>query len=166
MASANPFRRVVDFFNGVDEEEEFEEMDTPTAPQAPAPPKRQRGPLQLHTSGEGGMQIRHPRSLEDRMAVGMDLKQRRTVTLDLTRLSETDARYFLEFVYGVVFALDATAEKVTDGIYLIAPRGVAVQHDTEAGEDAPAGTSALARSFAASAGGRDEQEELFWPGRR
>lgn len=100
------------------------------------------------------MEIRHPRNLDDRMAIGMDLKHRRMVTLDLTHLPEADARYFLEFIYGVVFALDATAEKVTDGIYLLAPRGVSVRNDAE--------TQSVEPARAAGRSGRDAQEELFW----
>ncbi|MCL5801888.1 MAG: cell division protein SepF, partial [Gammaproteobacteria bacterium] len=121
------------WINADDEEEEFETMETqtPTVQQAPAPKRqRDRGPLVLHGNTEGGMEIRHPRSLDDRMAIGMDLKQRRMVTLDLTKLPDSEARYFLEFIYGVVFALDATAEKVTEGIYLLAPRGISVRNDT------------------------------------
>lgn len=105
------------------------------------------------------MEIRHPRNLDDRMAIGMDLKHRRMVTLDLTHLPESDARYFLEFIYGVVFALDATAEKVSDGIYLLAPNGVSVRNDVET---LPPESSKLgARKTGAT---RDVQEELFWQG--
>lgn len=169
MSSAGPLKKLVDWFQGYDEEdEEFGAVDaTPASPPPAAAPKRQRGPLVLHTGGEGGMEIRHPRSLDERMTVGMDLKQRRMVTLDLTLLPEADARYFLEFIYGVVFALDATAEKVTDGIYMLAPRGVEVRNDVEAAA-APTASSPLIstlRSTARLSGSRGDQEELFWQGR-
>lgn len=103
------------------------------------------------------MEIRHPRNLDDRMAIGMDLKHRRMVTLDLTHLPDTEARFFLEFIYGVVFALDATAEKVTDGIYLLAPPGVSVRNDVEELPDEP--QRAAGRAGRSS---REVQEELFW----
>ena len=96
------------------------------------------------------------------MAIGMDLKHRRLVTLDLTRLPDSEARYFLEFIYGVVFALDATAEKVTDGIYLLAPHGVAVRNDSGDSDDEETPPTAGRPSGRASS--RDRQDELFWQG--
>ncbi|MHB9022866.1 MAG: cell division protein SepF [Armatimonadota bacterium] len=162
MSVASPLKNFISWLRAEDEEDEYDTMAPPNDP-TPAPsaqPKRQRGPLQLRENADGGMEIRHPRSLEDRMAIGMDLKQRRLVTLDLTKLPEADARYFLEFIYGVVFALDATAEKVTEGIYLLAPRGVDVHNDITA-EPTPA-PKATAR---ANQPAQSEQEELFWQGR-
>ncbi len=166
QAATNPVKRFFSWLNAEDVDDEME----PTEPQAPAQPdapsrrpqgQPTRGPLLLrgtNTAGEGGMEIRHPRSLEDRNAVGLDLKQRRMVTLDLTKLPDTDARYFLEFIYGVVFALDATIEKVTDGIYLLAPRGINVRNDSEALETA----DAVAEVARPGRPGRAGQEELFW----
>lgn len=107
------------------------------------------------------MEIRHPRSLEERMTIGLDLKQRRTVALDLSRLPDTEARYFLEFVYGVVFALDASAVKVNEGFYILAPHGVDVRNDDEAQEPATGSYTASTTT----AGRRDSQEELFWQAR-
>jgi len=162
MAAGNPLARIMDWFNAQDvNEEEMEEMEPiPPQPAHDAQQKRQRGPLVLRPTAEGGMEIRHPRNLDDRMAIGMDLKQRRTVALDLTKMPDGEARYFLEFIYGVVFALDATAVKITDGIYLLAPRGVAVRNDAETGEtDSAAG---ILPRINAAATGRGTQEELFW----
>jgi cell division inhibitor SepF len=169
MPAANPLKRFVSWLTVDEEDEESEQPETqePTstvsAAATPPPSRRQRerGPLVLQERSEGGVEIRHPRSLDDRMAIGMDLKQRRMVTLDLTRLPESEAAYFLEFVYGVVFALDATVEKVTEGIFFLAPRGVAIRNDG----DAPTATSArtaagsriVDRLASASA-----QEESFW----
>ena len=165
MPAQGPFKKIISWLNADDDEEEFDAtMDTMTPPPSSAqpapPPKRQRGPLTLHSGNEGGMEIRHPRSLEDRKTIGLDLKQRRMVALDLSTLPDTDARYFLEFVYGVIFALDATAVKVSEGFYILAPRGVEVRNDIEVPEAAAGFTAARASSF-----GRDEQDELFWQAR-
>jgi len=171
MAAANPLKWVINWLNADDEEEDPDTMSTsnqpPTSTKATpqSAPRRQRGPMMLHHDREGGMEIRHPRSMDERMVVGNDLKQRRIVTLDLTKLSELDARYFLEFVYGVAFALDAAVEKVTDGIFLIIPRGIAVHNDIEADVIEPTvGTTSRVPTGAASSVGA-EQEEFFWAGR-
>lgn len=158
MASGNPLRKIADWFNAQDVVEEYEEDETTSSPAQPDHTQKRQRHLTLRGTSEGGMEIRHPRNLDDRMAIGMDLKNRRMVTLDLTHLPEADARFFLEFIYGVVFALDATAEKVTDGIYMLAPRGVSVRNDAEdlPQEPAPAASRATGRSS------RDTQEELFW----
>jgi cell division inhibitor SepF len=164
--SRSIFSRVKSWLNAEDVVEETQPVES-TAPPTPEPHnKRQRGPLVLRTTGEQGMVIRHPRSLDDRMAIGMDLKQKRMVTLDLTRLPDSETRrYFLEFIYGVVFALDATAEKVTDGIYLLAPNGVDVNNDEhqEPELDAPAAAKVTPRTRAGRETG-EGQEELFWQG--
>ncbi|OPZ85581.1 MAG: Cell division protein SepF [bacterium ADurb.Bin429] len=171
MASAGPLTKLVRWFGFYEEEDEMEydEPDTTTPPRAQSTSSRsRRGPLVLPERDAVAMQIRHPRTLEDRMVVGMDLKQRRTVTLDLTRLPDADARYFFEFVLGVVYALDATAEKVTDGIYLLIPRGVSFSNDVEnpVEEAAPAAPAArtASRTPRAAASRGDGQEELFWHG--
>jgi len=171
--SANPVKRFFSWLNAEDVDEDGEQMEQLSASPAPdvtsrrqqqqqqQQPPSQRGPLHLRGTNDGGMEIRHPRGLEERMTVGLDLKQRRMVTLDLTRLPDAEARYFLEFMYGVIFALDATAEKVTDGIYLLAPRGVNVRNDAD-------GEPGIATSTAAPTdrrSGRDGQEELFWQAR-
>ena len=165
MAAANPLRKIIDWFNAQDvvDEDNVDGEPTPPLVSSDHHQKRLRSPLVLRDRSEGGMEIRHPRTLDERMAVGMDLKHRRMVTLDLTHLPESDARYLLEFIYGVVFALDATAEKVTDGIYLLAPRGIVVRNDTEEGADEPASRLAVARA-SERGDGRDAQEELFWHG--
>lgn len=164
MPSAGPLKKFMSWLHAEDEDEEFDMVENTTSSSVtstPAPtPKRQRGPLTLHNGQEGGLEIRHPRTLEDRMMIGQDLKQRRMVTLDLTKLPDADARYFLEFVYGVVFALDATAEKVTEGIYLLAPRGVSVHNDSET----PVTTASFLTPRLSSTS-KGEQEELFWQGR-
>ena len=162
MPAASPLKKFMTWLNAEEVDEEYvTDMETPTASshEPTAAPKRPKGNLMLHPNGDGGLEIRHPRTLEDRMIVGADLKQRRMVTLDLTRLPDGEARYFLEFVYGVVFALDATAEKVTEGIYLLAPRGISVRNDTE---------EPLVKPFSpsrSSGTGRGEQEEMFWQAR-
>lgn len=166
MTAANPLKRFMTWLNA---EEDEEEMDSnplnPAPPQAPeGNGKRQRGPLMLRTNQEGGMEIRHPRTLDERMAIGMDLKQRRTVALDLTKLPEADAGYFLAFVYGVVFALDATAEKVTDGIYLLAPRGMSVHNDVEMEDEEPCAKATSAPRATGKSKSSNDQEELFWQG--
>lgn len=157
-----PLKRLINWLYPEDDEEELdshEEMSPTPPPSQEIPAKRtQRGPLVLRSNADGGMEIHHPHTLDDRMAIGMDLKHRRMVTLDLTRLPDSEARYFLEFIYGVVFALDATAEKVTNGIYLLAPHGVAVRNDGAPEEDAPSASTRQAGRTAT------RQDELFWHG--
>jgi len=160
-----PLKRLINWLYPEDDEEELashEEMTPAPPPPAHDIPARrsQRGPMLLRSSSDGGMEIRHPRNMDDRMAIGVDLKQRRLVTLDLTRLPDSEARYFLEFIYGVVFALDATAVKVNNGIYLLAPHGVAVRNDSEATDDLP---GAAARSTGRTSA-HDTQDERFWQG--
>ena len=168
MPSTGPLKWITNFFSAEEDEDDIVvEGQAQPAPQAVTPQqKRPRGPLTLHADQEAGMEIRHPRSLEDRMAIGMDLKQRKLVTLDLTHLPDADARYFLEFVYGVIFALDATAEKVTEGIYLLAPHGVAVRNDVDAPvETSTAFTPRITPRPSAPTNTREGQEELFWQAR-
>lgn len=167
MASANPFRRMWDFLNAYEEDEDLEPMThTSNTPQPPASPKqRQRANLTLHTSQDGGMTIRHPRNMDDRKLVGDDLRHRRIVTLDLTGLSDTDARLFLEFISGVAYALDADMKKVHDGIFLIIPRGIVLHTDTDETAEVPAEKSNFTGSRInmpkINLRGAD-QEELFW----
>jgi cell division inhibitor SepF len=168
MPGASPVKWIKDMIIGTDEEDEeltrmSQDPSTPS-PVSTATPKRarERGSLTLPERPEGGVEIRHPRSLDDRMAVGMDLKQRRMVALDLTKLPDGEAAYFLEFVSGVVYALDAEIEKVTDGIFFLAPRGIAVRTDKETEVAAPLRAPFRFPTVETEPDGRGD---LFWQGR-
>lgn len=128
-----------------------------------------RSPLKLNETREGGVEIRHPRTLDDRMTVGNDLKNRRLVTLDLNRMTEADASRFLEFTYGLVFALDARVEKVSEGIFFLAPHGVDVRNDNVASSAAETPSVFTAPRYTApnagAANGTTGMAEEFWPKR-
>lgn len=168
MAAANPFRRMWDFMNAYEDNEDYEPMSptsqkTQTPTSSPAT-KRQRGNLTLHANQEGGMTIRHPQHMDERKLVGDDLRLRRIVTLNLTRLPDTDARLFLEFISGVSYALDAEMKKVHDGIFLIIPRGVVLHNDVDETEpmlDTASFTTTRCEMPKVNPRGAD-QEELFW----
>jgi FtsZ-interacting cell division protein YlmF len=173
--AASPLRWFKENFLGFDEDEE--DLDTVDPPMptnstpAPAPAQRRRGAMMLPERPSPSVGVRHPRSLDDRHDVGLLLKQRRVVTLDLTRLSEQDQGYFLAFIYGVVFALDANIEKITEAIYQLTPNGIGIDNEdagvSASGAPQPpfAPRATAAASSRAAAGGRDGQEELFWQGR-
>jgi len=177
MAAQGMMKKITDFFNG--NEPDGENTAGPNTTTTP-PRQRQRGssepheygrtPLKLSETREGGVEIRHPRTLDDRMTVGNDLKNRRLVTLDLNRMPEADASRFLEFTYGLVFALEARIEKVSEGIYFLAPFGVDVRNDNSTVSSTSDTSSVFStpRYTAPSAGaanGTTGMAEEFWPKR-
>ena len=56
-------------------------------------------------------------------AVADDVISGKSVILNLENIQK-DTKRIVDFLYGVVYALDGTVKKVAEHTYLIAPRGV------------------------------------------
>ena len=58
-----------------------------------------------------------------------NLKGRRPVVLNLENLDSTEARRTVDFLSGVVFALNGTSQKISNHIFVFAPSGVSLSSD-------------------------------------
>ena len=119
-------------FVGVEEVDEYEQE--PEEPQwEPEAPRRKRPSIvNFPNSARGGIRVvvMHPHTLEDGQTIADQIKSRRPVIVNLDQADERSGQRLLNFLSGVVYALDGSLRKVGEGIFLATPSNVEV-----AGED-------------------------------
>ncbi len=105
-----------------DEENEFEIM--PQSAQAAAPaarPDMARSALQ--------MKMIRPRKFIEARTVADSLKAGQTIVLNLEDLSDDIGRRMLDYIAGVIYAVNGTIERPAEKTFLLTPSGIDV--DTE-----------------------------------
>lgn len=80
-----------------------------------------RGNPRRGPSGDDHIVLRRPRSLEEAQSCAEWLKDQRTVVVNLSVLDQHLARRALDFLGGVVFAIDGQMEEAGEGIYVLSP---------------------------------------------
>ncbi len=131
----------MEFFSDTPDEEEVEvenketkNTSTSTNQQASTfqPKSNLRPPMTLSSARpETVTMVRHPRSYDECREVGRDLKSGKSVVLDLSALHDSDAQKFIDFVSGVVFALDGELCPVHGRVYIAAPQGIKVDNKVQ-----------------------------------
>ncbi len=73
------------------------------------------------------MVLFEPRSFEEAEEVAKYLKERRAAVVNLHRLQRDYAQRTIDFLTGVVFALDGTIQKIGHDVILCTPHSVSVE---------------------------------------
>ena len=146
--STNLWSKLSDLFLGKDDEfDEYEEevveretareRYTPVAEVSPkaAPAALKKGQsrvVNIHATTQLEVAVLQPQSYEDSREIADRLKNKKAVVINLEELSKEDAVKVLDFVSGVVYALEGDIQKVSSGIFLIAPINVNIASDIRA----------------------------------
>lgn len=72
------------------------------------------------------MVLFEPRSFEEAEEIARHLKQRRACVVNLHKLQRDYAQRTIDFLTGVVFALDGTIQKIGHNVILCTPKNVGV----------------------------------------
>lgn len=75
------------------------------------------------------MVLFEPRSFEEAEEIAKHLKNRRACVVNLHRLQRDYAQRTIDFLTGVVFALDGTIQKIGHNVILCTPKNVNVSGD-------------------------------------
>ncbi len=135
---AKIFSKISDLFlGGEDEFEEYEDEVVEKAPFTPSEPviKPQAGKksgsrvVNIHATTQLEVAVLQPQSYEDSREIADRLKSKKAVVINLEELQKEDAVKVLDFVSGVVYALEGDIQKVSSGIFLIAPYNVNIASD-------------------------------------
>jgi len=145
---ANPLRKTMVYLGLADEEFDYEE----TAPAAPAPVSREvrethqasqssgtrapvtplrRAPSQKNASHSDMNEILtvHPRQYKDAQAIAEAFRDGIPVIINLSQMSEPEARRLVDFASGLSQGLYGKIERVTSKVFLLSPAHVAVSGD-------------------------------------
>ncbi|MCD4549248.1 MULTISPECIES: cell division protein SepF [unclassified Schaalia] len=71
----------------------------------------------------------HPDSYADALSIAESFRQGLPVILNLTKMSDEEARRMIDFAAGLTFGLHGVIERVTPGVFLLSPRTVEVSGD-------------------------------------
>jgi cell division inhibitor SepF len=153
---ANPLRKTMVYLGLADEELDYEQQPAPTAPAAPvahaAPATSNRAPVtplrQKTTQRAAGpadmneILTVHPRQYKDAQVIAESFREGIPVIINLSQMSEPDARRLIDFASGLSQGLYGKIERVTSKVFLLSPAHVAVS-----GEQAEADSDVEASFF-------------------
>ena len=125
--------------------EEAEEEDVLKDDQPEQPAKREPRSRRRENSLLGGgdpqpvpasmasmkMIVYHPVCYDDAQTIVDNLKNRRPVIVNMEELESSCAQRVLDFLLGAIYAVNGTANKISRGIFLFAPRDVDVEDTVE-----------------------------------
>lgn len=79
----------------------------------------------------------HPATFNEARLIGESFREGVPVIMNLTDLSDGDAKRLVDFAAGLVFGLHGSIDRVTNKVFLLSPEGV----ETEGGQGDPTGAS-------------------------
>jgi cell division inhibitor SepF len=149
---ANPLRKTMVYLGLADEEFEYEDA-APAAPVAPvphaAPASSNRAPVTPlrrapapRTTGTAEMNeilTVHPRAYKDAQVIAENFREGIPVIINLTQMTEPEARRLIDFASGLSQGLYGKIERVTNKVFLLSPQHVAIsgeQADAESDVEA------------------------------
>ena len=80
--------------------------------------------VNIHSNNQFKVVIMQPESFDDARDVCDHLKNKKPVVINLENLSKEIAQRVVDFLSGSVYGLDGDIQKVSAGIFLIAPNNV------------------------------------------
>lgn len=82
--------------------------------------------INIHSNVDMKLFICEPEKYEDCTRAVDELKNRKAVVLNIESLELEDQKQIFEFIKGAVYALEASIQKVSKGIFVIAPINVQI----------------------------------------
>jgi cell division inhibitor SepF len=95
------------------------ERRRPAAPAAASVVERASAPLSRITT-------LHPRTYNEARVIGENFRDGIPVIMNLSEMSDTDAKRLVDFAAGLVFSVRGTIERVTNKVFLLSPPNVDV----------------------------------------
>ena len=139
---ANPLRKTMVYLGLADEDYDYD-VAQPTGPAAPAHPvtvAQNRAPVTpLRRPGGASRQAPapemneiltvHPRQYKDAQIIAENFREGIPVIINLSQMTESEARRLVDFASGLSQGLYGKIERVTSKVFLLSPAHVAVSGD-------------------------------------
>ena len=139
---ANPLRKTMVYLGLADEELEYDDdarrrpsrrsrrrpPAAPSKPRAPVTPLRQPAASQARRPAAEMNEILtvHPRQYRDAQVIAENFREGIPVIINLSQMSDADARRLIDFASGLSQGLYGKIERVTSKVFLLSPEHVAV----------------------------------------
>ncbi|MBK5251196.1 MAG: cell division protein SepF [Peptostreptococcaceae bacterium] len=126
----------IKFFMGIDdiEDDEVDEMEEDeifSEQSIEQPDTKIRGNkiLNIHTNQQMRVIVHEPKDFEEVPGIVDNLKNNKPVVINLEELEYELAKKIFDFLNGAVYALEGKIQKISKGIFIIAPKNVEIQGD-------------------------------------
>lgn len=134
---AKLFNKMLNFVGWEDEEEVEEDKQIETQDEIQQPPflqnnfkkQPQNKVVNIHTQNQFKVVIMQPENIDDAQDICDHLKNKKPIVVNLEELEKDAAQRIVDFLSGSVYALDGNIQKVSSGIFLIAPNNVDIMGD-------------------------------------
>lgn len=118
---------------GNDEDYDYEMMDHEAEPEEIQPSvnygSRKNKVVNISATTQLKVVVVQPENFEDARTIADHLKTRRPIIINLEDLDADTARRVVDFLSGAVYGLEGNIQKVSAGIFLIAPYNVSIMGD-------------------------------------
>lgn len=85
--------------------------------------------VNIHSSSQFKVVIMQPENFDDAQDICDHLKNKKPVVVNLEDVEKETAQRIVDFLSGSIYALDGGIQKVSSGIFLIAPNNVDIMSD-------------------------------------
>ncbi|HWS49722.1 MAG TPA: cell division protein SepF [Microbacterium sp.] len=136
----NPLKKTMVYLGLADEEEAYEEetqaparaqrdRDRDREESAPAPVTPLRRPVAVRQPAGGAVNeilTVHPKQYRDAQLIAESFREGIPVIINLSQMSDADARRLIDFASGLSLGLYGRIERVTSKVFLLSPENIAV----------------------------------------
>ncbi|KTR85066.1 cell division protein SepF, partial [Microbacterium testaceum] len=139
---SNPLKKTMVYLGLADEEETYEEPVQPAArkpqPQQTAPVEKAAPVTPLHRPAVvrqpaagpvSEILTVHPKQYRDAQTIAENFREGIPVIINLSQMSDADARRLIDFASGLSLGLYGRIERVTSKVFLLSPENIAVSGD-------------------------------------
>ncbi|MER7445804.1 cell division protein SepF [Microbacterium sp. NPDC097977] len=138
----NPLKKTMVYLGLADEEEVYEEpaparaqrerdrdRDRDREEPAPAPVTQLRRPVAVRQPAGGAVNeilTVHPKQYRDAQLIAESFREGVPVIINLSQMSDADARRLIDFASGLSLGLYGRIERVTSKVFLLSPENISV----------------------------------------
>ncbi len=122
----NKMKSFVGFDTEIDDEQDF--LDAGAAEEKDYSVKKGKV-VNIHTTTQLKVVVVSPESFDEARDIAEHLKSKKPVVINLEGVEREVARRIVDFLSGAVFSLDGNIQKISSGIFLIAPYNVGIMGD-------------------------------------
>lgn len=126
---ANILDKMTSFFNITDEEVEGEEYFENEQKEEQDFAVKKGKVVNINTTTQLKVVVVTPESFDEAKDIAEHLKQKKPVVINLEGVEKDIARRIVDFLSGAVYSLDGNIQKISTGIFLIAPYNVGIMGD-------------------------------------
>lgn len=138
---SNPLKKTMVYLGLADEEEGYDEQPD-TAPRAsrghadeqrtaPVTPLRRPDVVRQPSVGPlSEILTVHPKQYRDAQVIAENFREGIPVIINLSQMSDADARRLIDFASGLSLGLHGRIERVTSKVFLLSPENIEVSGDT------------------------------------